>query len=267
MCLIVVGWHAHPDYPLIVAANRDEHFSRPTAAAHWWEDEPKILAGRDLTAMGTWLGVTRDGRFAALTNYRNPALQRAHGPSRGLLVRDALAGIAQTRTVLGHVSSVAAHYTDFNLFVSDGRTLGIHESAAARTRLLDAGVHALSNHLLDTPWPKVELARERFEAALAAPEEDAAFLDLLRDDQPPPDHKLPATGVSLEWERLLSPVFVRAPGYGTRCSTLLRIARDGSATLREWTWNEDAEAVGEVHLAFQVTPSQDADWDSVESTT
>lgn len=253
MCLIVAAWHAHPDYPLVVAANRDEHFSRPTAAAHWWEDEPKILAGRDLTAMGTWLGTTRDGRFAALTNYRNPALQRAHGPSRGTLVRDALAGIAQTRAVLGHVASEARHYTDFNLFVSDGRRLGIHESAAARTRLLDPGVYALSNHLLDTPWPKVELARERFEAVLADSMSEEAFLALLRDDQPAAEDRLPATGISPEWERLLSPVFVRAPGYGTRSSTVLWMRRDGVARLREWTWNEHAELAGEVAHDFHVT--------------
>lgn len=262
MCLIVIGWHAHPDYPLIVAANRDEHFARPTAPAHWWEDEPKLLAGRDLTGLGTWLGVTRDGRFAALTNYRNPAVQRAHGPSRGVLVRDALTGIAQTRTVLGHVSSVASHYTDFNLFVSDGRSLGIHESAAGRTRMLEPGVYALSNHLLDTPWPKVEVARQRFMAALNGPQTDDAFLDLLLDDQPAPDQKLPDTGLSLEWERLMSPVFVRAPGYGTRSSTLLFVRRDGAARLSEWTWDEQKKAAGQVNHEFTVTlpgPQEDID--------
>lgn len=259
MCLIVIGWHAHPDYPLIVAANRDEHFARPTAAAQWWEDEPKLLAGRDLVSLGTWLGVTRDGRFAALTNYRNPAVQRAHGPSRGTLVSEALTSIAQTQNVLGHVSSVAPHYTDFNLFVSDGRSLGIHESAAGRSRMLEPGVYALSNHLLDTPWPKVEMARQRFIAALGGPQTDDAFLDLLLDDQPAPDQKLPSTGLSLEWERLMSPVFVRAPGYGTRSSTLLFVRRDGAARLSEWTWDENAEAAGEVHHEFDLTLPRQAE--------
>jgi uncharacterized protein with NRDE domain len=257
MCLIVVGWHAHPDYPLIVAANRDEHFTRPTAAAHWWQDEPRILAGRDLAAMGTWLGITRDGRFAALTNYRNPAVRREHGPSRGRLVSDALAGFAPTQAELDHIAHAAPHYPDFNLFFSDGRNLGIHESAASRTRLLDAGVYALSNHLLDTPWPKVELARERFEAALAGPLHDDPLLQLLRDDQPAPDQRLPSTGLSQEWERLMSPVFVRAPGYGTRCSTLLFVRGDGAARLREWTWSEQAESAGEVEYEFHVAlPAQ-----------
>lgn len=260
MCLILAAWHAHPDYPLVVAANRDEHFARPTAAAQWWEDEPKILAGRDLAARGTWLGITRDGRFAALTNYRNPALRRAQAPSRGLLVRDALAGIAPTLKVLGHVASVAQHYADFNLLVSDGRSLGIHESAARRTRRLAPGIHALSNHLLDTPWPKVEVARDRFRAALEGSLADDDFLALLRDDAPAPDDRLPSTGVSLEWERLLSPVFVRAPGYGTRSSTLLTVRRDGAARLREWTWNEDAELAGDITHAFRVTlPPGDGD--------
>lgn len=265
MCLIIAAWHAHPDYPLVVAANRDEHFNRPTAAAHWWEDEPIILAGRDLSAMGTWLGIARDGRFAALTNYRDPTLKRTHAPSRGLLVRDALVSIAPTRKVLEHVASVASHYADFNLLVSDSRLLGIHESAASRTRVLGAGVHALSNHLLDTPWPKVEVARERFTAALEGGMADDDFLALLRDDAPAPDHKLPATGISLEWERMLSPVFVRAPGYGTRSSTLLMVRRDGAARLREWTWNEDAELAGEARHSFQVTlPRQDEDRDAAE---
>lgn len=253
MCLIVIGWHAHPDYPLIVAANRDEHFTRPTAPAHRWADEPKVLAGRDLLSHGTWLGATRDGRFAALTNYRNPAVQRAHSPSRGLLVSEALTGIAQTQQVLAHVASVAPHYTDFNLFVSDGRSLGIHESAAGRSRILEPGVYALSNHLLDTPWPKVEIARQRFVAALSGPQTDDAFLDLLLDRQPAPDHNLPATGLSLEWERLMSPVFVRAPGYGTRSSTLLFVRHDGAARLRELTWNEEAELAGEVNHDFHMS--------------
>lgn len=267
MCLIVVGWHAHPDYPLIVAANRDEHFSRPTAPAHWWEDEPKLLAGRDLSGLGTWLGVTRDGRFAALTNYRNPAVQRTHGPSRGVLVRDALTGNARTRAVLSHVASVAPHYAAFNLFVSDGRSLGIHESAAGRTRMLEPGVHALSNHLLDTPWPKVEVARQRFIAALNGPQVDDAFLDLLLDDQPAPDQKLPSTGLSLEWERLLSPVFVRAPAYGTRSSTLLFVRHDGAARLSEWTWNENAELAGQASHSFHATPPPlDEDRNDAEST-
>lgn len=253
MCLIIAAWHAHPDYPLVVAANRDEHFERPTAGVHWWDDEPSVLAGRDLVAHGTWMGITRTGRFAALTNYRNPAMRRDQAPSRGLLVRDSLAGIARTQSVLTHTASVAQHYADFNLFVSDGTSLGIYESAANRTRMLDAGVYALSNHLLDTPWPKVELARERFEAALADPLAEDAFLALMRDDRPAPDHRLPATGVSLEWERLLSPVFVRAPGYGTRSSTLLWIRKDGAARVREWTWNANAEQTGETTQEFQLT--------------
>lgn len=252
MCLIIAAWHAHPDYPLVVAANRDEHFARPTAPAHWWPDEPNILAGRDLTARGTWLGITHDGRFAALTNYRDPQLRREHAPSRGALVRDCLVSLAPARAALANVSAASQHYAAFNLFIGDGRSLGIHESAAGRTRMLDPGIHALSNHLLDTPWPKVTLARERFERALETPLSDEAFLALLRDDQPAADVDLPVTGVGIEWERMLSPVFVRAPGYGTRSSTLLIVRADGEARMREWTWAEDATLASEVDHSFRV---------------
>lgn len=266
MCLIVAAWQAHPEYPLIVAANRDEFFARPSQAAHWWAGdgneagaphESDILAGRDLTAGGTWLGLTRKGRFAALTNYRDPARQDGqHGQrhSRGLLVRDALSSAEPTAQLLQQIAANASRYADFNLLFSDGQQLGIHESATGRTRLLSAGVHALSNHLLGTPWPKLELARQRFEAAIAAPLADEQFLALLRDDATAPDEALPNTGVGLEWERRLSSVFVRAPGYGTRCSTLLLIGQDGLARLREWSWDEQARPMGEVEYRFRLEP-------------
>lgn len=256
MCLIVAAWRAHPEYPLIVAANRDEQFARPAAAAHWWPDVPHVLAGRDLVANGTWLGITRTGRFAALTNYRDPARKRDNAPSRGQLVRDGLTGSQAAAHVLQQVAKLAPQYADFNFFFSDGKEFGIHESAAKRTRLLGPGVHALSNHLLGTPWPKVELARRRFEAALAMPLTDETFLALLRDDTPATDDCLPSTGVSLEWERWLSPVFVRAPGYGTRCSTLLQVRADGNSRLREWTWDENAQAVGDVEHHFHIKPPE-----------
>lgn len=252
MCLIVLAWHAHPEYPLIVAANRDEHFDRPTAAAHWWPDAPDLLAGRDLTAQGTWLGIARNGRFAALTNYRDPRLRREGAPSRGGLVRDSLVATAPTLQTLSAVAATSDRYAAFNLLVSDGMSLGIHESATGATRLLAPGVHALSNHLLDTPWPKLRTARERFTRAIETPENPAPFLDLLRDDQPAADADLPSTGVGLDWERRLSPVFVRAPGYGTRSSSLLAVRKDGEACFTEWTWNEDAGPAGEAHYQFRI---------------
>lgn len=252
MCLIVVGWHAHRDYPLVVAANRDEFLARPAVPAHWWTDFPDLLAGRDLEAGGTWMGIGRSGRFAALTNYRDPTLHRAGVPSRGGLVRDCLVADRDADAMLREIAAVSATYAPFNLFVGDGTSLGIHESTTGTVRLLEPGIYGLSNHLLDTPWLKVRLARERFAAALAGLPDEAAFLALLRDDVAAEDLHLPETGVSKEWERWLSSAFIRAPGYGTRCSTLITVHRDGSVRFREWTWDEQGELSGEVVHAFGV---------------
>ncbi len=252
MCLIVVGWHAHPDFPLVVAANRDEFLARPAIPAHWWGDAPGLLAGRDLEAGGTWMGVTRSGRFAALTNYRDPTRHRPGAPSRGALVRDSLAGHDDTGGTLDALANVSGGYAGFNLLFSDGRSLGIHESTTGSVRELEPGIYGLSNHLLDTPWPKVRLARERFAAALDALPDEAGFLALLRDEQPAPEGDLPATGVSPEWERWLSPAFIRAPGYGTRCSTVLAVGRDGQVLFREWTWHESGSLDSEVTHRFVI---------------
>ncbi|NMG44247.1 hypothetical protein GPA22_10965 [Aromatoleum toluvorans] len=252
MCLIVVGWQAHPDYPLVVAANRDEFLARPAVPAHWWTDAPDLLAGRDLEAGGTWMGVGRNGRFAALTNYRDPTLHRPGAPSRGTLVRDCLTGSDDATACLRAVAEVSAQYAAFNLLVSDGRQLGIHESTTGSVRLLEPGIYGLSNHVLDTPWPKVKRARERFAVALGRLPDADAFLELLRDDEPAPDHHLPETGVSEEWERWLSPAFIRAPGYGTRCSTLILQDQGGNVTFREWTWNDRGECASEVVHRFVV---------------
>jgi len=252
MCLIVFGWRAHPDYPLVVAANRDEFLARPAAPAQWWTDFPNLLAGRDLEAGGTWMGVTRNGRFAALTNYRDPTLHRPGAPSRGMLVRDCLLGHRDADTTLRDIAGVSAGYAPFNLLVGDGASLAIHESTTGAVRGVESGVYGLSNHLLDTPWQKVRLARERFTAALADLPDDGAFLALLRDDAPAADLHLPETGVSKEWERWLSSAFIRAPGYGTRCSTVITVHRDGSVRFREWTWDERGELAGDVAHAFGV---------------
>lgn len=252
MCLIVLAWQVHPDYPLVVAANRDEFLARPAAAAHWWPDYPEVLAGRDLEGGGTWMGLSRNGRFAALTNYRDPSQRRPGAPSRGLLVRDCLRATEDARTTLDGIAPHAAHYPGFNLLLGDGRQLGVFESTTGRTRMLPPGLYGLSNHLLDTPWPKVARARERLAAALGGEPDEAALLALLRDDTPAPDELLPSTGVDADWERWLSPAFIRAPGYGTRCSSLITLRRDGQLRLREWTWDEAGELAGEASHGFLV---------------
>jgi uncharacterized protein with NRDE domain len=252
MCLVLVVWRVHPLYPCLVAANRDEFHARPTARAEWWPDHPQILAGRDLEAGGTWLGVTRTGRFAALTNYRDPERRRAAVPSRGALVTSMLESGASVAEGLSHLRAVGGDYNGFNLIFSDGERLGIYESVRGSGRELGPGIYGLSNHLLDTPWPKVQNAKTRMEAALLGLTDTAPMLDLLRDDRPASDAQLPRTGVSLEWERLLSSAFVRAADYGTRCSTIIRIERRGRAYFDEWSWNSVGSDIGRISLQFEL---------------
>jgi uncharacterized protein with NRDE domain len=251
MCLILVAWRAHPRFPLVLAANRDELFARPAAPASWWPS-PHILAGRDLLAGGTWLGVNACGGFAALTNYRDPARQRQNAPSRGALVPSSLAESLPVHERLEQLSRLSQDYNGFNLLYSDGRELAVYESVPAQGRVLSPGVYGLSNHLLDTPWPKVLAAKTALSAALVHLPEDDSLLALLRDESLAHEVDLPRTGLSLEWERLLSSAFIRAPGYGTRCSTIMLVDVEGSAHFREWTWDEHGALAGRAEYEFRV---------------
>jgi len=252
MCLILVAWRVHPDYPLVVAANRDEFFARPAAEAAWWKDAKDVFAGRDLEAGGTWLGLSRNGRFAGLTNFRDPPRNRNDAPSRGALVADFLTGGESTAAALARLQAQGPRYNAFNLFVSDGDSLGIYESASGSARILEPGIYALSNHLLDTPWPKVTAGKSRLARALRALPDDTPLRELLRDDRPAPDAALPRTGVSLAWERMLSSAFIRAPGYGTRCSTVITRDRYGWMHVTESTWSDVGLETGRVVERFQV---------------
>jgi len=176
MCLILLAWRAHPDYPLVVAANRDEFFTRPAAEAGWWPDRPDVFAGRDLEAGGSWLGLSRSGRFAGLTNFRDPARQRPDAPSRGALVADFLAGAESTDAALARLTLEGPLYNGFNLLLSDGDSLGIYESESGSARRLEPGLYALSNHLLDTPWPKVLAGKSRLARALRALPDDTPLV-------------------------------------------------------------------------------------------
>lgn len=253
MCLILLAWQAHPDYPLVVAANRDEFFTRPAAAAAWWPERPSIFAGRDLEAGGTWLGVSRGGRFAGLTNFRDPQRQRDGRPSRGQLVTDFLTGDESTASALERLRVDGPRYNAFNLLVCDGESLGIYESESGAAHILQPGLYALSNHLLDTPWPKVVAGKSRLGKALGALPDTTPLEELLRDDRPAADASLPRTGVSLAWERMLSSAFIRAPGYGTRCSTLIRQDRHASMQVVEITWNDVGIETGRRDETFQIT--------------
>jgi uncharacterized protein with NRDE domain len=252
MCLVLVAWHGNAKYPCVIAANRDELHLRPTAAAHWWPTRPPILAGQDLLAGGTWLGITRTGRFAALTNYRDPEQRRDAAPSRGELVTSVLLSTDDVARSLEMLREVGGRYNGFNLLFSDGERLAIYESMRGVGRELQAGIYGLSNHLLDTPWPKVATAKSRLAIALADLDTPDAALALLRDDQPAADDQLPSTGIAPQWERLLSSAFIRAGDYGTRCSTLIRIDQRRAVSFDEWTWDSAGGPAGATSLKFEL---------------
>lgn len=237
MCLIVLAWQHHPRYRLVVAANRDEFYARPTAPAGWWADAPRVLAGRDLREGGTWMGVTKDGRFAAVTNVREPAAYQAGAPSRGHLVGNFLVSRAPSLGYAAGLMPLAPRFNGFNLLVCDGAALVWLSNRAAGARTLPPGVFGVSNALLDTPWPKVVMGKEDLRRALDGPDdelESRLFESLARRD-PAPDGEVPRTGVGDERERALSSAFIATPEYGTRCSTVLLIANDGEVSLTERT--------------------------------
>ena len=223
VCLIGFRWAPGTAEPLLLLANRDERYDRPAAPLGWWPGG-RILAGRDLRAGGTWLGVSPDGRCAVLTNFRRPGLPHPEAPSRGRLPVRFLEGDRPAGVFLEVLRGEAGRYNPFNLLVFDGQDLLGYQSRDGRMIAFDAGLHLLSNGDFDEPWPKAEALRERL--AGADPGDEAALLTLLEDDRPFEDARLPRTGVPLDWERALSPIFVRTPAYGTRASTLVRIGRE-----------------------------------------
>lgn len=249
MCLILVAWQAHPDYPWVIAANRDEFFARPTAAAGFWQEAPQVLAGRDLQAGGTWLGITRSGRFAALTNYRDPA-QNRQLPSRGALVADFLTGSETPEDYLARIAASGINYNGYNLLLGDGQSLWWASNVTGETRLLLPGIYGVSNGLLDTSWPKVDAGKTALTRAIDCLPDNQALFDLLQNDAIHPDEHLPSTGVPQEWERLLSAAFVKSPAYGTRSSTVLYQQHDGWLTFDEQTWLAGAQRGVRIRYRF-----------------
>ncbi len=234
MCLIVFAWKLLPECPLVLAANRDEFFDRPTQAAHWWDDHPLVYAGRDLQAGGTWLGINRSGRFAALTNIRKGGEKRDDVRSRGELVAGFLQSHLSAEDYLSSVRERAAEYNGFNLLLGDHQhSFWFSNEGDTSMQPLEPGIYGLSNGSLDTPWPKVLRAKAQFSSLLCQGAPDDAYFEMLSDTTRAADGRLPDTGVSLEWERLLSPICIESPEYGTRASTLLRVNSGGQAQLIE----------------------------------
>lgn len=254
MCLIIFGLNVHPHYPLILAANRDEFYERPTAPAGYWNDDPTILAGRDLVHGGTWLGVTKTGRFAAVTNYRDPTAP-AGIKSRGDLTTDFLKGNATPENYLLRVEEQKNDYSGFNLLVgdfADGKNALFYFSNRGREpNVLSPGIYGLSNGLIDSPWPKVSKAKaELAKSILRGHLSSSGLIEILADQTFADDENLPNTGIGIERERALSSAFIKTEGYGTSSSTILTIDRSGSVKFMEETY---VETPGSVVFEFAIT--------------
>ena len=226
MCLLLISYNTNTEFPFIVAANRDEFYSRPTEKAGFWKEYTGLLAGRDLEAGGTWLGITKSGRFAGITNFRDLHRIMENAPTRGLLTLNFLASGISAFQYGENLKEKAADYNGYNLLFSDMKNLFYFSNQTGELSRFDSGIYGLSNHLLDTPWPKVVQSKNAFIDAVSkdklVPED---LFNILSDDREAPDDQLPETGLSRELERIVSPVFIKSDRYGTRSSTVILINR------------------------------------------
>lgn len=246
MCLIALAYRAHPDFELVVAANRDEYHARPTAPAGAWDDAPDVFGGRDLSQGGSWLALSKRGRLACVTNVRRMITPDPAAPSRGGLVSAFVRGDAPAQSYGEGIADRAMAFAGFNLLLWDGRDLRyLNNHPRFVSRVVPPGVHVVSNADLDTPWPKTEKLRRAVEAwAAAGNGDEAPLLAALADRTPAPDADLPDTGVGLELERRLSPAFILDPTYGTRCTTLVAVRREGSGRFTEWRFDPAGRPAG-----------------------
>jgi len=255
MCLILFGWKVHDRNKLVLGANRDEFFKRPSARAEYWEDYPRILAGRDLKAGGTWIGITKKGKWAAITNYRDPENIKKDAPTRGDLTADYLRGDMDPEEYLQRLSSTAGLYNGFNLLLGDNNNLFYYSNIEGRIKNLEPGVYGLSNDLLDSEWPKVVRGKDDFRKLLGSGLFDLESLfDLLDQREIAPDSELPSTGVTLELERALSPLHIDTDNYGTVNSTIILIGTDNQAIFSERTFNKPYGKAQEKLFQFSLEP-------------
>lgn len=241
MCIVNFHFQNHSKYKLIVVANRDEFYERPTEPAHYWEDEPNILAGRDLDQMGTWLGISKEGKFAAITNYRDPRLPETGRYSRGEIIRNFLTNNIEPDSFVKELKKDRENYGGYNVILGDPSALYHYNNVLDESKDINAGTHSLSNHSLDTPWPKVLKGKTRLNEYVQTNQEivniDTLF-NLVADRSMAEDEELPHTGVGLQMERLLSPIFVKIPNYGTRSSTVVLVDKQNHVTFVERTFQE-----------------------------
>jgi uncharacterized protein with NRDE domain len=233
LCTILFSFKEKEDYPLILLANRDEFYERETRTAHWWDDHPNVLGGRDLKAGGTWMGITKNGRFAAITNYRKLPLTKTYSTSRGDLVKDFLTGNQSGDSFMNFLEENREHYEGYNLIFGMPDELYYH-SNRGEGKKLSPGLYGLSNHLLDTPWFKVEKGKERLSEKLQEDDLDTDRLfGILSNTELSPDDRLPDTGLDYQREKIISSIFIESPGYGTRLSSVLSVDSKGEVDFHE----------------------------------
>jgi len=254
MCLILFAWRTHHRYRLVLAANRDEFHARRSAAAAFWKDPPDVLGGRDLESMGTWLGMTRSGRIAAVTNVRDG---RTDAPptatSRGSLVGEYLRDGSSPAQFASRASADGRAYRGFNLLIGDRDELWWTSNRGNGIRRLEPGIYGVANDLLDTPWPKVTAGKAALERVLRSGASLGNLLALLADTRDFADDELPDTGVGLERERMLAPIRIVSPQYGTRCSSAVLIEADGRCQFAERSFEPDGSERETLYYAFEQT--------------
>jgi uncharacterized protein with NRDE domain len=260
MCLILFSYNIHAQYKLILAANRDEFYQRPTLPARFWNNSPNLLAGKDLQGDGTWIGITRQGRFSAITNFREPENATQNAPTRGFLVRNFLEDNSTPDNYLKMRKEDAQSYNGFNLLVGTREGISYYSNRQNKILEIVPGVHGLSNHLLNTDWPKIKKGKRLLNDMMIQNNLDVENLfSILQDRSKPPDHLLPNTGVSLEWERILSSIYIFSNTYGTRSSTILLWDRNGKIDFFERTFIPDKECIMKNetrHFSFTIPKHQ-----------
>ena len=251
MCLLVFAWNCHTDYRLILAGNRDEFYARPTRPAQWWQHPPEVLAGRDLRSGGTWLGVSRKGRFGIVTNFRDYAGGGSEGPSRGSMIPDFATTDTSVESYCERVVAHADKYAPFSFVFGDMTTMHYLSNRAEALSPLPPGIHGLSNQALDSDWPKLSRTKARFKEFLDRDSIDpSALLEMLADREPASDEALPDSDLSPELEKRLSAPFVVTPRYGTRSSTVLTIRNDGEIRFTEHSFESDGSFGGNRSFEF-----------------
>ena len=256
MCLILFAFQAHPNYPLVVAANRDESYTRPTAPAAFWQDHPQVYGGRDLEMGGAWMGLTTGGRFAAVTNFRDGFPKGTAPRSRGELAGGYLTGDQAALPYLQSIAARKTEYAGFGTIAGDPKALWFLSNYGSGVEAVTPGVHGLSNHLLDTPWPKVADGRRELAALLDANTTTLAeaLFDMLADRTVAPENALPNTGVGIAREKQLGPKFIAVDErYGTRASTVVLLHRDGNVYYGERSFGPKGKFTGEVTQRFRLT--------------